>query len=87
MKLDPGIHIVMHSVLFLKPGVTHRNRHKEFNKVRIQRVVSSKHKTYQKRRIRTQNAREEGEDENSAHKGESQTNFIHKLQKNSPIQG
>ena len=22
MKLDPGIHIVMHSVLFLKPGVT-----------------------------------------------------------------
>jgi hypothetical protein len=23
MKLDPGIHIVMHSVLSLKPGVTH----------------------------------------------------------------
>jgi hypothetical protein len=22
MELDPGIHIVMHSVLFLKPGVT-----------------------------------------------------------------
>jgi len=22
MKLDPGIHIVMHSVLSLKPGVT-----------------------------------------------------------------
>jgi len=22
MKLDPGIHIVMHSVFFLKPGVT-----------------------------------------------------------------
>ena len=22
MKLDPGIHIVMHSVLFLKPGVS-----------------------------------------------------------------
>ena len=22
MKLDPGIHIAMHSVLFLKPGVT-----------------------------------------------------------------
>ena len=22
MKLDPGIHIVMYSVLFLKPGVT-----------------------------------------------------------------
>ena len=24
MKLDPGIHIVMHSVLSLKPGVTER---------------------------------------------------------------
>ena len=23
MKLDPGIHIAMHSVLSLKPGVTH----------------------------------------------------------------
>ena len=26
MKLDPGIHIVMHSVLFLKPGVTKNYR-------------------------------------------------------------
>ena len=26
MKLDPGIHIVMHSVLFLKPDVTSRKR-------------------------------------------------------------
>ena len=43
------------------------NRYKEFNKPRIQRVVSSKHKTHQKRRIQTQNAREEREDEYSAH--------------------
>ena len=26
MKLDPGIHIVMHSILFLKPGVTEGER-------------------------------------------------------------
>ena len=26
MKLDPGIHIVMHSVFFLKPGVTATSR-------------------------------------------------------------
>ena len=34
MKLDPGIHIVMHSVLSLKPGVTAKHPPVTTNKQR-----------------------------------------------------
>ena len=45
----------------------HRNHHKEFGKTRIHGLDSSKHEASQKRRNQTQNAREEGENEYSAH--------------------
>ena len=46
------------------------NRHNESSKPRIKELDSSKHETHQKRRNQVQNAKEEGEDEKSAHKDE-----------------
>ena len=41
MKLDPGIHIAMHSVLSLKPGVTTINLKPQFHKPQHIHVISS----------------------------------------------
>ena len=47
-----------------------KNRHNESSKTRIQGLDSSKHETHQKMRNQIQYAKEEGEDEKSAHKDE-----------------
>ena len=39
MKLDPGIHIVMHSVLSLKPGVTRTFSEQRFRRPALARAV------------------------------------------------